>query len=257
SNGTAGDQIAISAGGNGYIYDLTADTLTLIADPDFLTPVYMVVFIDGYFVWLVALTRKFFWSALEEGLVYDPLDVAEVSRTADNLVFMAQSHRQLWLVGQQTADVWADIGSGAIFAPATGGFIEQGAVAPFGVANVDNTLMWLGANAKGHGIVYRADGYTPKRISDASVEYRLSKADRLDSAIAWSYQDNGKEFYILYVPGMAGTGFDTTFVYDVTTGVWHERALWVGPGLADTDFVSHLGRNHCFAFGEHFVGDRQ
>src|SRR6185436_7582805 len=197
SNGTAGDQIAISAGGNGYIYDLTSDTLTLISDPDFLTPVYMVVFIDGYFVWLVALSRKFFWSALEDGLTYDALDVAEVSRTADDLVFMAQSHGQLILAGQQTSDIWADTGSGAIFAPTTGGFIEQGAAAPFGWAPLDNTIAWLGANAKGQGIVYRLDGYTPKRISDASVEYRLSLLSsidapiRLDQAIAYSYQDNG------------------------------------------------------------------
>jgi hypothetical protein len=260
SNGTAGDQVAISAGGLGYIFDLTANTLTAISDPDFITPVYMVVFIDGYFVWLVALTRKFFWSALEDGLTYDPLDVAEVSRTADNLVFMAQSHGQLILAGQQTMDVWADIGSGAIFAPATGGFIEQGAVAPFGVASFDNTIVWLGANAKGHGIVYRLDGYTPKRVSDASTEFRLAQATRLDNAIAWSYQEQGHEFYLLLAPGLAGGDYDTTFCYDVTTGLWHERAevaLADHCPTSDSEFRAHVGRNHCFAFGRHFVGDRQ
>ena len=257
TNGTAGDQLAISAGGEGYIYDLTADTLTQITDMDFITPVYTVVFIDGYFVWLVALSRKFFWSALEDGLSYDALDVAEVSRTADDLAGMAQSHGQLWLFGQLTTDVWADTGGPAIFQPATGGFIEQGAAAPFAISPIDNTLMWLGQNSLGKGVVYRADGYTPKRVSDQGIEYQLSLCNRLDNAISWTYQDNGHSFYCLNCPALDNTDFDTTKVYDVSVGQWHEIAYSVLPFTSDRDFRRYPGRNHMLAFGEHLIGDRQ
>ncbi len=267
-NGTAGNQIAMSTGGFGYIFNTDTNVFTQISDGDFTVnqPVYTVVFIDGYFVWLKALSRKIFWSNLEDGLTYDSLDVAEVSRTADDLVGMAQSHGQLWLLGQQTSDVWMDTGSTAIFAPATGGFIEQGMVAPASVANVDNTIMWLGANAKGHGIVYRADGYTPKRISTPSQEFilaQLSSIDvpiRLDSAIGFSYQEAGHEFYMLYVPGVSGTDYDTTLCYDVTMDQWHERMHPTNPEhcpTADSEFRAHVGRNQCFAFRRQFVGDRQ
>ncbi len=253
SNGTAGDQMFITAGGFGYIYDLTSNTVTQITDPDFLTPTYMGVFIDGYFVSLHALTRQFQISALEDGLTWDGLDVFEISRTSDNLVTMAQSHGQLWLLGSKTSDVWADVGqANTPFQPATGGFLEVGAVAPYSIANLDNTLFWLGRTNDGRGIVYKAEGYQAKRVSTHGVEFRLSQATRLDNAIGFTCLMQGHPWYLLYVPDL-----NTTQVYDVTIGDWHEWAWWKGPGRDDSDFRAFVGRNHCFAFEKHFIGDRQ
>ena len=253
SNGTAGNQLFITAGGFGYILDLVANTVTQITDPDFLTPTYMGVFIDGYFVSLHALTRQFQISALEDGLTWDGLDVFEVSRTSDNLVSLASSHGQLWLHGSKTTDVWADVGqANTPFQPATGGFLEVGNVAPYSIANLDQTLFWLGCTQDGMGFVYRAEGYQAQRISDHGLEYRLSQADRLDDAIGFTINMMGHPWYLLYVPSL-----NTTAVYDVTIGSWHEWAWWKGPGWEDEDFRAFVGRNHAFAFLHHYVGDRQ
>lgn len=253
SNGSAGNQLFITAGGEGYIYNLALDTLTHITDPDFLTPTYMGVFIDGYFVSLHALTRQFQISALEDGLTWDGLDVFEISRTSDNLVSMAQSHGQLWLHGSKTTDVWADVGqANTPFQPATGGFLEVGNAAPYSIANLDQTIFWLGCTADGAGFVYRADGYQAQRISDQGIETRLWLATRLDNAIGFTINMQGHPWYLLYVPDLT-----TTLVYDVVYGGWHEWAWWKGPGKDESDFRPFVGRNHAFAFGKHYVGDRQ
>jgi hypothetical protein len=114
--------------------------------------------------------------------------------------------------------------------------------------------MWLGSGTSGDRIVWRANGYTPERVSTHAVEYALGHAPRIDDAIAWTYQQEGHTFYVLYVPSLATVrGFATTWVYDVATQTWHERALWDSVRL---DWQPHLGRCHAYGFGRHLVGDR-
>ena len=67
-------------------------------------------------------------------------------------------------------------------------------------------------------------------------------------AILWSYQDRGHAFVCVYLPQA-----ETTWVYDVATQAWHERALW---DPAACVWTPHRGRVHAFAFDRHLVGDR-
>ena len=85
SNGTAGSQLFITNGDLGYIFDLSANTLTQIVDPGFPSRARMGEFMDGYFFVLVTETRRFQISALEDGTTWDPLDVAERSEASDDI----------------------------------------------------------------------------------------------------------------------------------------------------------------------------
>jgi hypothetical protein len=98
-------------------------------------------------------------------------------------------------------------------------------------------------------VAYRAQGYTPQRISTHAVEHAWAQYPRMDDTIAWSYQDKGHAFAAWYVPSA-----ETTWTYDAATGVWHERALWDPTNLV---WTPHLARCHAFAFDRHLVGDRQ
>lgn len=261
SNGTAGNQIFIVSGGHGYIFRLDDNSyVELGTDPAIVNPNYlytpnfpypcaMGAFLDGYFIGLLAHSRQFRLSALEDGTSWDGLDVGEVSDAADDLRALAVTHRELWLFGEHSTHPWYNSGVASFpFQPISGVYIEHGILAPYSVVMLDNTLFWLGSDRLGTGIVWRANGYTPQRVSTHAVEYWLKQKGRLDRSIAYAYQDEGHSFYHLYVPDA-----ETSWTYDVATGFWHERATWDPDELR---WEPHLSRCHCYAFGRHLVGDR-
>lgn len=253
SNGSAGNQVFFPSAGFGYVYDLVADTLNQIVDPDFPSPCSMMAFLDGYALALKGQGRSFQWSALEDATAWDALDVAEVSQTSDNLVSLTAVHDQLWLLGSQTGQVWADTGGTAIFAPIPGSLMQQGSAAAWSIQIVDNAPIWLGGNELGAKVVYRGGGSVPQRISTYAVETALNQYQNIADGISWSYQDQGHAFYVLYFPSAPTRGDHTTWVYDVSTQQWHERALWDDVKMR---WEPHLGRCHTYAFGKHLVGDR-
>jgi hypothetical protein len=256
SNGSNGFQLLITSGGENWIFDLVTNTLELlnVLNPGPATPTQMSLFSDGYFIALRKSSNEFQLSALYNGLSWDPLDVFQVSTVADQLVAIVENHRDLWLFGSQTTSVWSNTGGDVVYEPIPGVKIDQGCAAGFSAVRVDNTILWLGQGEAGARMVWRANGYTPQRVSTHAVEFALGKAPRVDDAVAWSYQDEGHTFYALYVPSLATIrGFGTTWVFDVATEEWHERALWDSTAL---DWQPHPGRCHTYAFGKHLIGDR-
>lgn len=250
SNGSAGNQLFITSGGLGYIFALDTNDLTQITDDAFPNPVTSGAYLDGYFVALKGLSRQFYLSALLDGESWDGLDVGEVSTTSENLVQMAVSHRELWLFGTKTTQVWYDSGNSSFpMEPVGGVFIQQGIAAPWSIAALDNTIFWLGKDERGQGVVWRANGYTPQRVSTHAVEQYLQDLGRMDDAIGWTFQLYGSLFYALYLPQA-----DTTLLYDVASGSWVRWAIWNEDQIR---WEPHLGRCHCYAFGKHLVGDRQ
>jgi hypothetical protein len=80
-------------------------------------------------------------------------------------------------------------------------------------------LFWLGSDARGKGVVYRSNGYAGQRISTHAVEWQIQQYGDLSDAIGYTYQQDGHAFYVLVFPSA-----NTTWVYDVATQAWHERA---------------------------------
>ncbi len=254
SNGSAGGQIFITSGLNGYIFNLNTNTLTLIADIDFPQgEAVMSEFMDGYFLVAIAESRAFQISALEDGTSWDALDIAERSEASDDLRAIKRSHREIWVLGELTGEVWYDSGDPLFpFAPVQGVFIEIGCWSAFSVQRIGNTVMWLGANDSGMGMVWIADGYTPKRVSTFNIEDML-QVDLPTFYRSWVYQERGHEFYVLKPLDRV----DTTPVFDLTMGRWDERGL-LDPTSIDEDTLRWFPNrpvSHCFAYNKHLVGD--
>jgi hypothetical protein len=252
SNGSDGHQLFIVSNGDGFIYNLESNLFTPLdaaTAPDFPRPCSMGAFVDGYFLALKAQSDQFQMSALEDGLTWDPLDIAQVSQTTGIVRALVPVHREVWLLGTSTTTVWADIGDPDFpFAPIPGAYIQQGIGGLFAWTVVDNALCWLGQNEDGARVAYRAQGYTPQRLSTHAVEQAWAEVSTLQDAIGWSYQDRGHAFACWYLPAA-----ETTWCYDVATQSWHERALWDPTALV---WTPHLARCHAFAFDRHLVGDR-
>jgi hypothetical protein len=250
SNGLhGGAQLFITASGRRYIYDLDADTLTLITVGDLPGDVVMGAYLDGYFLVLCD-DGTFAISGLNDGTSWSALDQARRSTASDQTLAIITDHREAWLFGEKTTEPWYNSGNNDFpLEPSQSSFITQGIYAPFTAVMFDNSPMWVGGDGNGAGIVYRAQGYTPIRVSNHALEARLRDSTQLARSRAWTYQEDGHSFYVLQVPDL-----DTTPVYDVTTNEWHERAHWNPTQLR---WERYVGNCHCFAFGKHLVGDRQ
>lgn len=251
SNGeNDGGQLFVVSGGRGYIYDLALNTLTVIADGDFVLPTLMGGFLNSYFLSLKANSNQFNWSAILDGEDWSALDVARVSQSSDSVRCLLVSHGTIWLFGSQNTAVWWHSASGnTVFQPVDDARIQMGIAGSFAACLIDNTIYWLGQNQDGSRVVFRADGYTPVRVSTHSIEHYLNGLARVDDAIAWTYQDEGHTFWLLYLPSA-----EYTLVYDISSQHWTKWSVW-DPDVSQ-DFP-YLGRCHTYAFNTHLVGDRQ
>jgi hypothetical protein len=208
-------------------------------------------FLDGYFLLLKARSNEFRCSSLEDGLTWDSLDVAQRNQSTDEVRTLAVSHREIWLLGSRSTEVWYDSGDADFpFAPIVGATLDVGIAAPWSAVVLDNTLFWVGADSRGVGIVYRANGYTPARISTHALETALTRLGRLDDLYAYAYQEDGHTYYVLYDNALR---LPKTWVYDCATQMWHERAHW---DEALMRWRPHVGRCHAWAFNRHLIGDR-
>lgn len=242
-----GTQLFIACNGISYIYNSLTDQFAQITDIDFPGAV-SVGYIDGYFVFNEPNSQKIWVTALLDGLSIDPLDFASAEGSPDKLVSLIVDHKEIWLFGQNSVEVWYDAGGPDFpLAPIQGAFNEIGCIAPYSVAKLDNGVFWLGADARGRGIVYRSEGYTGKRVSTHAVEWQIQLYDNMSDAVGYTYQQDGHSFYVLNFPTA-----NTTWVYDVSTQVWHERASW-----QNNTFTRHRGDCQMSFNNKIVIGDYQ
>jgi len=240
-----GIQLFAACNPDGFIYNAQTNVFQEITDPDFAGAV-QVGYLDGYFVFNEPESQKFWVTSLLDGLAIDPLDFASAEGAPDLLHGLTIDHREAWLFGQNSIEVWINAGTADFpLQRIEGALIEIGCVSPYTVAKLDNSLFWLGDDARGPGIVYRANGYVGKRVSTHAVESAIQGYATITDALAFTYQQGGHSFYVLQFPSA-----DRTWVYDVATDKWHERA-----GFNQGALTRH--RSNCMMNfgGEIVVGD--
>lgn len=241
-------QLVIVDGANGYTLDLETDTFARITSPGWLGST-RVGYVDGYFLFADPATGVWYISAIEDASSLDPLDFATASSAPDDLVAVVNDHGQAWLFGATTTEVWDNTGAADFpFEKNRGATMQTGCLGAFTIQPLDNTLFWLGRDTSGAGMVFRAQGYQPQRVSNTAVEQAIQAAiergENMAQAVAHTYQQHGRSFYVLNVPGL-----NTTWAYDVTSGQWHERAEFV-----NGDYAQHRGKFHAYAYGRHIIG---
>lgn len=243
-------QMVICDGADGYYFTYSTNTLAQITDADFPSTAGFMTNVSGYFIATEEDTGRFYISTLNDASAWDALDFATAESSPDLLVAAVNALGLLWLLGDKTIEPWQITSSGAFpfSSVGSGAVINYGLLARHSVLEIDNTIVWLGKDKYGKAIVYRADGFTPARISTTPIELKLQELDDYSNVVAWGYQMDGHLYYIL-----TGGELETSLAYDFTTGLWHERAYL----NSDGELEQHLGICHVFAFNKHLVGDRR
>ena len=100
-----GTQIFIAANPDGYIYNTETLVFAQITDEDFPGAV-TVGYLDGYFVFNEPNSQRVWVTQLLDGLSIDPLDFASAEGSPDGLVSLIIDHREAWLFGTNSVEVW-------------------------------------------------------------------------------------------------------------------------------------------------------
>jgi hypothetical protein len=242
-----GVQLFVACNGPGFIYNANTNAFAQITDTDYPGAV-TVSYVDGYFVFNEPNSQKIWVTALFDGTSVDPLDFASAEGSPDDVVGIIADHREVWVFGTDSVEVWYNSGDPDFpFSRIQGAFNELGCASAYSIAKMDNGLFWLGEDSRGKGIVYRANGYTGQRISTHAVEWQIQQYGDISDAIGYTYQQDGHSFYVLVFPSA-----NATWVYDVATQAWHERA-----GFNNGSFTRHRGNCQVFFNNEVLVGDYQ
>lgn len=209
------DSLVVVNEPNAYYYDGT--TFGQITDADFTSRgAGDVEFLNNWLLFREPDSGRFFGADLGSATSFDALNFATAEGNPDGLVGMKADHLQVVLFGEKTVEIWDnDPGAGDFpFVRAVNGFVELGCLNGRSIAKLDNSLFWLASDFT----VRRLDGITPVRVSTHAIEQRIVDST-VSSAQATTYTQDGHLFYVL--------SFDEgTFVYDVTTGSWHERETY-------------------------------
>lgn len=193
----------------------TTTTLTQITNGNFTaTGATSVTVLDGYGVFTKPDSSEFFLSEPHDFLVYNG-DEADAEGDPDNLIVARRVGRELWMFGERTTEIWSNTGAADFpFQRISGAFVERGCAARHSVTQRLGVPFWLGDDC----VVYKGAGTNPERISTHAIEQEIGGYETVSDARAWIYEQEGHVFYCISFP----TG-GATFVYDMATGVWHER----------------------------------
>lgn len=169
----------------------------------------------------------------------------------DPIICVIADHRQVYLMGDQTTEVWVDVGSQISglttfpFARISGTMLQHGCAAFNSVWQFEEQIMFVSQDARGQGVIGAIQGYTFVRLSNHAVEQTLMNV-KLSDAVAYTYRLEGHEFYVVTFPSI-----DLTWVYDLTTKAWHKWLSW------DNLTGYHRHRSNCGAFfgNVYLVGD--
>jgi hypothetical protein len=237
----------ICDGANRYYYTWGTNTFALIADGAFPSGG-IVDIVDGFLVYTNPGTDQF--GATSANLVTSgALSFATKFSAPDNIMGLQVVNRDVYVVGEKTTEVWTDSGLFPFPFQIIGGTsMQHGTDAAFSISRLGEGFAMLAEDTRGANTVILVNAYKPSRISTYAVEDAINGYAYTADAIGMTHQWGGHEFYMLTFPSA-----DVTWVYDLSTQLWHKRAY------RDANGVLHRHRANCMAFfnNEVVTGDFQ
>lgn len=239
------DLIIVDGTKAGYFYTFATRVFATIVNAAFYGAD-RVEYVDTFFVFNRPGTAQWYLS-LALAVDFDPLDIAAKSGAPDPIVSTAVLHREVWLIGAKSCEVFYNSGgTDFAFSALPGAYIDHGCAAKYSIAKSDLNLFWISQDEQGQAIVVKTKGYQVERISNHALEAEFRKYPKISDATAFIYQQDGHTFYVLTFPSA-----DRTWCFDQATGEWHERASFDANGVQHR----HRAAFHANAYGLNIVAD--
>jgi len=240
------DQLLVVTATAGYVYKITANTWAVISDGNFPTSIQDIECQDEFGLILLTSSQTWQASAISDLTSWPVLAFASTTGNQNFNVAIVSTHRELYLLGNQTSEVWDNLGqTNFTFGRNTSAFIEFGCGAVGSIAKADNSFIFLAQSPTGGNVIMRMTGYSPVKISSSAIDYQISTYATVSDAVAFTYQQEGHEFYVITFPTPA-----VTWVYDISTQFWHQRQSLIA--AAQTQW---LAGSYTFNYNKCLVGD--
>ena len=175
-----------------------------------------VTFLDGYFIVNAPNTRQFYLSQLYDGFTWNALNFASKEAYTDTLEAVAVDNSCLVLLGFISQEYWQDIGAFPFpLLRIPGSPTDMGVAARWSVARCNGELIYLGRARRGGLSVVTIRNYRPVTVSTPDLDFLFNEYINPGDAIAFSYRQNGHEFYQISFQQQG-----VTWLYDATSEVW-------------------------------------
>lgn len=245
-----GTQVMMVDGTNGYIFTLATNNLAVISDADFPDDATSVQFMDTYFLVNDPPTGAFYISDNNDGTAWAATDYTNAEYKPDASVALVADHGELYILGKKSGEVYYNSGNAAFpFERRTQAVFQVGCAAGDTAMSFDNNLIWLGNDEHGGLFVYMLnEAYRPIRVSNIALEQAIEASSNISEAYAYTYKEQGHEFYCLQIPDAT-----STWVFDAATKMWHERMYYDQTLRRETQDRASC---HCFFNNHHLAGDR-
>lgn len=198
--------------GAGYTYD--GSTLSQITDSGFPSDARGAAMLDDYMFVFTKGTDQINASDLQDFTSWAATSFDNAFGAEDQIVGLIAGQSKLYVGGSRSTEIWYNAGTSPFpLQRVPNGVIDLGLIAQHSQAIIDNSVCWLAHD----GTVRVLRGLTPQRISTHAVEASIAGYTDKSSAFAMAMTIGGHSWYVLTFPSQA------TWVYDFTTGEWHER----------------------------------
>ena len=236
--------VADGGSGKGYTYGFSSLVFAPISDVAY-PGGDTIEFLDQMFFQARPGTQEIYNSGLRDGMTWNGLTFATAEGFPDDVIGILVNNREIWAFGTRSSEVFAD--SGDPMQPLqriTGAVTEIGLSAKDSVQKLGGAVYWLGADQSGGLSVWRSQGLIPQQISNPAIAYLIARDIDPTAATSWVYSEEGHQFYGLNLS-------DTTLVFDVSTGLWHERRSW---DASTGTWSRHVAEHIVYAFGKVIAG---
>ncbi len=223
-------------------------TVTDIDDPDLDAPISLAA-LDGYFL-LLTRDGQIKYTGIDDATDLDALNFFSAESNPDIGVRNVVRGRDHITFGSKSIEFHANTGGADLpFTRITTrdmGCFAAGSVAVMTVSRngeaSSDTVFFAGTDNQGAPIgVHMLSGYDPVKISGDDLDRKIA-ASLPDDIDSFAYSKDGRCFYQI-------SGSNWTYVFDYTSGRWHERQT-DGKGR-------HRAQAYAYFAGKHLVGDSE
>lgn len=246
--------VVLVDGTEGWAINIVTNDFGQIIDAAFYGADYA-LFLDTFFCFNRPDTNQFYitlsmvtYAMLIGGTAFDPLDIAAKAGSADPIVALATTHKELWLIGELTTEVW--IGTGAAdfyFQLQQGAYIDHGCAAQYSVVSADVFTFWIMQDKQGNGIIVKGANYQVAEVSTPAIVSDLKAMADFTDCVAAVFQMEDHAFVVFSFPTS-----NKTYTYDLKTELWAE---WSWLNTADGTRNRHRIQSAMFVYGMNLIGD--